>query len=406
MTRAYAAFEHRNTDWSHTAHTCTQHTITQQNNTADSQNKSGRTSHNKETTDISQQGSTDSSLEEGPFNKSARNIDLFKSFDFSLEKVQELQRTDSLLGPMVVYLETNVLPKSQKKARKLLLESGDYTLSDGLLFHSRVSKSLRNRNINQYQLVLPEIMSKTVLGLYHDSPVSGHAGIHNTLDRVKEHYFFHRMGPIITDYVWSFPDCQQRKQTKHHTKSTITEYRTPSGQFQVLQVELYRPLPITAQGFSFVLTAVDLFSKYLVTIPLANKDTITDAAGLTQLFTKYGVCQTLISDRGSAFVSKCVSKVCRQLCIPQEFTPAFVHKCLGAVERVHRTLAERLTPYVPKCRNNWIEFLSPVTFSINQSVHSSTGYSPHEVVFAERPRFPLTSPKPTDFDTIPVDMRT
>ena len=406
MTRAYAAFEHRNTDWSHTADTCTQHTITQQNNTADSQNKSDMTSHNKETTDISQQGSTDSSLEEGPFNKSARNIDLFKSFDFSLEKVQELQRTDSLLGPMIVYLETNVLPKSQKKARKLLLESSDYTLLDGLLFHSHVSKSLRSRNINQYQLVLPEIMIKTVLGLYHDSPMSGHAGIHDTLDRVKEHYFFHRMGPIITDYVRSCPDCQKRKQTKHHTKSTITAYRTPSGPFQVWQVDLYGPLPVTTQGFSFVLTAVDFFSKYLVTIPLANKDTITVAAGLTQLFTKYGVCETLISDRGSEFVSKCMSEVCRQLCIPQEFTPAFVHKCLGAAERVHRTLAERLTPYVQKRRNNWIDFLSPVTFSINQSVHSSTGYSPHEVIFAERPKFPLTPPKPTDFDTIPVDMRT
>lgn len=154
------------------------------------------------------------------------------------------------------------------------------------------------------------------------------------------------------------------------------------------------------------MTAVDMFSKYLVSIPLANKDTISVASALTQLFTKYGVCDTLISDHGSEFISKCMAEVCHQLCIPQEFSPAFVHKCLGAVERVHRKLAERLTPYVQMRHTNWIDFLSCVTFSINQSVHSGMGYSPHEVIFGQRPKFPLTPPKPTDFDTISVDMRT
>jgi hypothetical protein len=33
---------------------------------------------------------------------------------------------------------------------------------------------------------------------------------------------------------------------------------------------------------------------------------------------------------------------------PQEFTPAFAHHCLGACERQHRTLAERLTTQVLK----------------------------------------------------------
>ena len=67
-------------------------------------------------------------------------------------------------------------------------------------------------------------MIKAVIQLYHDSPMSGHAGISDTLDRVKEHYFFQCMGPIITDYVRSCQDCQKRKATKYHTKSGITSY--------------------------------------------------------------------------------------------------------------------------------------------------------------------------------------
>jgi transposase InsO family protein len=130
-------------------------------------------------------------------------------------------------------------------------------------------------------------------------------------------------------------------------------------------VDLVGPLPISPQGYSYVLTAVDMFSKYLISIPLANKDTITIASSLT----KYGVCNTLISDRGTEFTSACMAEVCRQLCISQEFTPSYVHHCLGACERSHGTLEERLSSYVNKNSNNWVDFLSSNTFSIDQSVN-------------------------------------
>ena len=112
--------------------------------------------------------------------------------------------------------------------------------------------------------------------------MGGHSGIQDTLDRVKEQYFFPRMSQLVTDYVRSCPDCKKRKQTKVHTKSGVTAYSTPSGPFQVWQIDLYENLPMTPQGYTKILTATDLFSKYLVTIPLANKDTLSVASGLTQ----------------------------------------------------------------------------------------------------------------------------
>ena len=334
-----------------------------------------------------------------------KKVELFTKFDFSPEKTKELQRLDTQLHGLINYLETSILPKSQKKARRILLESGDYTLIDELLWHSRVAKSKRT-HLDHYQLVLPDTMIKPLIQLYHDSPMSGHAGITDTLDRVKEHYFFQRMGPIITDYVRSCQDCQRRKTTKHHTKSGITAYPQPKQPFQVWQIDLFGPLSPSGQGLTYVLTCIDMLSRYLVTIPLANKDTISVASALTQVFNKYGVCQTLISDMGSENISKCMKEVCRQLHIQQEFTPSFVHSCLGMCERSHKTLAERLTPYVNSKCNNWIEVLPSITFSFNQSVNATTGYSPHEIVFEQRPHFPMTTAKPTDFDTIPLDART
>jgi hypothetical protein len=78
-----------------------------------------------------------------------------------------------------------------------------------------------------------------------------------------------------------------------------------------------------------------------------------------------------------------------------------IHHCLGACERTHRTLAERLTPYIQKGKQ-WDNVLPAITFAINASVNSSTKYSPFQVVFGSRPKFPLHQHH-TDFSKIPAD---
>ncbi len=142
-------------------------------------------------------------------------------------------------------------------------------------------------------------MVKQILQLYHDSPLAGHGGIQDTIDRVREHYFFPCLARHITEYVKSCSECQKRKTTKAHTKTGIVAFPTPSGPHQVWEIDLYGPLPITPQGNTYVFTAVDMFSKYLYAVPIANSDAATVSWAIFLLFTTFGTCQTLISDRGT-----------------------------------------------------------------------------------------------------------
>ena len=77
-----------------------------------------------------------------------------------------------------------------------------------------MQKAKPTKQVVYYQLVLPDTMIKMVIQLYYNTLMSRHAGIADTIDRIKGHYFFQRNGPIITDYVRSFPNCLQRKQTQ------------------------------------------------------------------------------------------------------------------------------------------------------------------------------------------------
>ena len=328
---------------------------------------------------------------------------LFRNTQYLKTDIIQKQLNDYELSPLIKYLKDGTLPDSQKVARYILLKHSDYALIDGMLFHSRVAKSKRAKTFQNYQLVVPRDMIQNILHLYHDSPFAAHGGIQVTLDKIKEHYFFQRMSEIISEYVRSCESCQKRKITRVPTKSGISAYPTPNAPFEVWEMDLYGPLPISQSGNAYIFTAVDMFSKYMFAVPIREKDAITVASAFFRLVTTFGTCNTVISDMGSEFIAEVTSELCKMLHIQQQFTPAFMHHCLGACERTHGTLAERLTPYMTADRKNWESILPSVVFSINSSVNTSLGYSPFEIVYGTRPRFPLLNYQ-TEITTCKADV--
>lgn len=237
-------------------------------------------------------------------------VDLFKRTNYTVSDLGQLQAADKDLSPLIQYIHHGILPVPQKHSRRLLLESSEYVVIDGVLLKSRTAKSKRTKNMSHFQNVLPNVMIKTIIELYHDSPMGGHSGIQDTLHRVREHYFLKKMGQKVAEYIRSCLECQKRKQTKIPTRSGITAFRTPSAPFQVWEIDLYGPLPLSRQGSKYIFTAVDLFSKYIYAEPIAAKDAVTVPTALIHLFSLFGVCQTLISDNGSEFIAEVTRLVC------------------------------------------------------------------------------------------------
>ncbi|CAG2237805.1 unnamed protein product [Mytilus edulis] len=214
-----------------------------------------------------------------------------------------------------------------------LLKAPDYSMVDDLLFHSRVAKSKRTQRMGEFQLVIPKQLIPKVLETYHQTPLAGHMGIQQTVDNISEQFYFQNLPSTVSSYVRSCHDCQERKMTKAHTKSEIISFRTPTETFQTWQVDLFGPLPITQKGNAYIFTAVDMFSKLLFCVPLLSSDSVTVSHALFQLVCTFGVCDCVISDKGSEFISQCTDQLCKILEVNQNFTPSFIHHCLGLCER-------------------------------------------------------------------------
>ncbi|CAC5390028.1 unnamed protein product [Mytilus coruscus] len=270
-------------------------------------------------------------------------------------------------------------------------------------------KSVRSKTMNNFQLFVPEISLKTIIELQHDSTLGGHCGIQNTLDLIQEQYYFPNLSEKVTDYIRSCHEWQSRKNTTLKTKAAITSFSKPCAPFEVWEMDLqYGPVPVSRSGNSYIFTAIDLFSKYMYAEPIPITDPLTVGNALFKLVTQFGVCRTIISDQGSEFIGKCFREVCRLLDITsiQKYIPCFAHHCLGACERPHRTLSERLTPFLVN-GNPWEDVLPGIVFSMNNTPNQSVGFSPFEIVYGKRPQFPLsTHIKDTDFSSEPKDCHT
>ena len=63
----------------------------------------------------------------------------------------------------------------------------------------------------------------------------------------------------------------------------------------------------------YIFFAIDMFSKFVYNVPLPNCDAMTVSQAMFDLFCQFGVCSTIISDKGSEFISNCTNEVCKLL---------------------------------------------------------------------------------------------
>jgi transposase InsO family protein len=117
----------------------------------------------------------------------------------------------------------------------------------------------------------------------------------------------------------------------------------PIQRFSHVHVDLVGPLPVSADGYAYLLTAIDRSTRWAKAIPLKA----TSAADCAEAFidgwvSRFGVPATLTSDRGVQFTSSFWAAVTGRLGVRHNTTTAFHPQSNGMVERFHRHLKEAL----------------------------------------------------------------
>ena len=90
-----------------------------------------------------------------------------------------------------------------------------------------------------------------------------------------------------------------------------------------------------------------------------------------------------------------IAKLCSLLGIQKSKTTPYCPQSNGKVERMHQTLIRMIGKLPEQKKINWPAHLPEVLQAYNGTQSAITGYSPHYLMFGQRPRFPIDLYFPT-----------
>ena len=127
--------------------------------------------------------------------------------------------------------------------------------------------------------------------------------------------------------------------TKHDKLDKLPTVVEPNHE---MELNFAGPLPIMCGTKKYILKRVDRFLKF----PSAQITSSISAKSIINFLRKYislqGKPRTIRTDQGSGFISKEVREFCQERNINVIFSPVGDHRATDLVERLIRTIKERL----------------------------------------------------------------
>ena len=134
----------------------------------------------------------------------------------------------------------------------------------------------------------------------------------------------------------------------------------------------------------------DYYSPWPEAFAVPSTDAATIAGLLVdEILCRHGAPHTLLSDRGSNFLSKLVSEMCRIMNTRKLNTSAYHPQSDGLVERFNGILAQSLPMYVSSNLKDWDQHIFQVLYACRGAPYKTTGDSPFYLLYGREQRLPI-----------------
>ncbi|KAG7172550.1 Gypsy retrotransposon integrase-like protein 1-like 5 [Homarus americanus] len=237
------------------------------------------------------------------------------------------------------YLENNThrLGSDQRLKRAVVkaTSSNQYRIDEtGTLFYMAPNSGLWQR------IITSDEEKQGILLNCHVAPSAGHSGINATTDKITQRYYWKGVKEEVKDYVSRCDACQRSQKIKTMAPKLVPTQVVES--LYMVGMDLIGPLPETSDGYKYVLTLTDYFTKWVELYPLKQKS---------------GAC--------------------------------VAEKIESYIYRTNRTLKTRLGKLCNEKQNDWDCYLEAVAFSLRTQKKASTKFTPFYLMYNREPRLPI-----------------
>ena len=220
--------------------------------------------------------------------------------------------------------------------------------------------------VKYHQILLPKHLLRELLqalhGTAHKLP-----GISKMLQEIRQKYYYPGVAKHVKNGVEGCEICAKDKRVSNNsiTPELLNLPEWDLGPEDAMQIDLLPNLP-TSGGYQTIMTAIDVFCKYLYAYPLVEATASITAKVLIDIMTKHAhLPTTLITDKGTAFTSKIIAEITKVLGITLKLAATKHPQTIGKLERTHASLKINLKMASGEYRRQWHKYLPLAVLTFN-----------------------------------------
>ena len=197
--------------------------------------------------------------------------------------------------------------------------------------------------IKHHQILLPKHLVQELLQAKHGT-AHRHPGISKMLQEIRQKYYYPGIAKHVKKWVDGCEICARDKRVPNRliTPELLNLPEWDLGTEDAMQIDLLPNLP-TSGGYQTVMTAIDVFSRYLFAYPLIEAIAPNVAKVIIDIMTKNSYLPTtLITDKGSTFTSTILAEINAILGITLKCATTKHPQTVGKLERTLASLETNL----------------------------------------------------------------
>ena len=180
--------------------------------------------------------------------------------------------------------------------------------ADGVLY-----RKFFQHNGRQFlkQIVIPKHLRQELLHRLHHATTQAHPGIRAVQQEFRLKFYYPNYQEDIEEYIKNCVTCAQlksvpEKQLRPTMMGVSMKTRFPGDVMQLDLLGAFKP----SAGYTHILTAIDVFSKYLFAVPLRRITSKAVKDALTTIFLQHAyIPAKIVTDQGKQFVSSLTHEV-------------------------------------------------------------------------------------------------
>ena len=316
--------------------------------------------------------------------------------DISRNEIRAEQIKDEHCFGLIQYITQNILPMELTIANNIINLASYHLYIDEILYkihYFKKSTGLPSR----LKLVVPKTLATRIILLNHVNPRNAHQGVVKTLLLLSERYSWNQMVNDVRDVIGSCDHCLQYKRSQRTEDPPMILQEQTHAPWERVVFDLLGPLALSNNRNSYVLICVDTYSRYLIAVPLRNKNAETVAkAFYTNVIAVFGAIKYLHSDRGGEMVNAVMTQLTSMYGITQTKSSGYHSHSSGLAESGVKRLVAALRTIADKKPKDWDKHIPSLLFAINATPTQYSAHSPYLLMFGRLPFLPsdhITQPE-------------